>query len=291
MKKTFILILLAVIPASFALAQPISIGFRGGLGIPNIAPGGKNTPVSEGYKSRLAAGAGLFTEMEFSELFSLRLGIEYSGQGGKKDGMQAMPSSRLIGGIAANLPNIDASMAGVIGEMASRMPKYVYADIRNTAAFDYLMIPVMAQFGRSLGTTGQWRIYVGAGPFVSFLMGGKQISSGIGALYTDAGASTTLWQSLPTVAQDEIMQNLPELGEKLRDPFEFGTMDITGELRPVNLGFCGNAGLSYRIGRNRFFLEIGGNYGLIKVQKNSDNGSNRIGSGSVMVGYAFCIID
>ncbi|MDR2564220.1 MAG: PorT family protein [Prevotellaceae bacterium] len=290
MKKIVAFILPAILLASFASAQPINIGIRGGLGIPNIAPGGAGTPVSEGYKSRLAAGAGIFTEMEFSKLFSLRLGVEYSGQGGKKDGMQAMPSSRLISGIAANMPNIDENMAAIIGEMASRMPKYVYADIKNKAAFDYLMIPVMAQFGWDLGANSPWRVYINAGPFVSFLMGGNQISSGIGTLYTSAEANTSLWNSLPTVAQDGIIQNLPELAEKLQNPFEFGTIDITGELRPVNFGFCGNAGLSYRYKRSRFFVEFGGNYGLIKVQKNTDNGANRIGSGSAMIGYAFNLI-
>ena len=289
MKKILIFLLPAILFAYFGSAQPIMIGFRGGLGIPNIAPGGTSTPVSEGYKSRLAAGAGIFTEMEFNRLFSLRLGVEYSGQGGKKDGMQAMPSTRLLNGIAANVPNIDANMVGTISEMAGRMSQYVYADIKNKAAFDYLMIPVSAQFGLDLGAS-PWRVYVNFGPFVSFLMGGKQISSGIGTLYTDAEGTTSLWNSLPVDVQNNITQHLPEIAEKLQAPFEFGTMDITGELRPVNFGFCGNAGLSYGYKRSRFFVEAGGNYGLVKVQKNIDNGSNRIGSGSIMLGYSFRLI-
>jgi hypothetical protein len=63
-----------------------------------------------------------------------------------------------------------------------------------------------------------------------------------------------------------------------------GKKVITRDLNPVNVGLQGDIGLSYRYDRHRIFLEIGGNYGFIKMQKDKANGSNRIGAATVMVG-------
>ena len=228
--------------------------------------------------------------MEFNKLFSLRLGVEYSGQGGKKDGIQAMPSERVLTGMASNIAGIDESMMSLINAMSKEMPQYVYADIRNRTKFDYLMIPVLAQFGWDLNANSPWRVYVNAGPFLSFLMGGKQVSSGTDMLYLDDTKTASVWNKLIPGIQDEVEDRLPDVAAALQSPFEFGSMDITGELKPVNFGFTGNVGLSYQYKRNRFFVEAGGNYGLIRVQKNTENGSNRIGAGTIMLGYSFNLI-
>ena len=84
MKKIIIVTVISVLAACGLYAQDVKFGVRGGLNLPNIMADGKNTPLSEGYESRLASGGGIFTELQLNPAFSLRLGVEYSGMGGKK---------------------------------------------------------------------------------------------------------------------------------------------------------------------------------------------------------------
>jgi hypothetical protein len=272
-----------------SIAQDVKFGIKAGLNLPNITAGGNNTPVSEGYKSRLAMGAGIFTEVQFNPLISFRLGVEYSGQGGRKNGVQAMPSRRLITALASNMgmSMTDRQIAGLTS-IASNMPAYYYADVDNTTKFDYVMIPLLAQFGWNLGQS-PWRVYVNAGPFVSFLISGKQASKGTSLMYANASETKPVWDALDPSIQTLITAEFPDMKDVLVDPVIFGTTNITSEMKSTNFGITGNVGIRYQCRRNYFFLEAGGNYGFITVQENSANGSNRLGAGSVMVGYAFSL--
>ena len=65
-------------------------GVCGGISIPNLtAPGSENNPLNTGYSSRLGPDFGVFAERHIMGKFSLEARIEYSSQGGKKDGLQA----------------------------------------------------------------------------------------------------------------------------------------------------------------------------------------------------------
>jgi hypothetical protein len=69
-------------------AQDIAIGARGGISIPNLsASGSEQNPLNTGYNSRLGPDFGVFAEFKISDLFSIVPMVEYSSQGGKKDGM------------------------------------------------------------------------------------------------------------------------------------------------------------------------------------------------------------
>jgi hypothetical protein len=73
-------------------AQKTAIGVRGGISIPNLtASGSDQNPLNTGYSSRLGPEFSLFVEFKISELFSVEPMIEYSPQGGKKNGLQAFP--------------------------------------------------------------------------------------------------------------------------------------------------------------------------------------------------------
>ncbi|MDR0613251.1 MAG: PorT family protein [Dysgonamonadaceae bacterium] len=239
-------------------SQTVNVGVRGGLSIPNIVSGGDN-PVSKGYSSRIAGGGGVFAELGINNYVSFRLGVEYSGQGGKRNGIQAMPSEQMMAGITAAMSG--GNMEGM-DAILSQIPEIFYADVKNTAAFDYLMVPVSVQIGTN--ANNRWRVYANVGPFVSFLLRGEQTTKGQSKIYMDAGKSQTLWDEM-------------DLGS---------TEVITSDLNPVNAGIQGDVGLSYRHDRHRIFIEIGGNYGFIKMQKDKANGSNRIGAATVMLGYA-----
>jgi hypothetical protein len=291
MKKVLLFTCLFMLSVTM-YAQPVSFGFRGGLSVPNIMAGGGN-PLSEGYSSRFSAGAGIFTEMKLNETYSMRFGVEYTGQGGKRKGIQAMPSSQLIMDMATSMgAGITEEIAATLGRMAQYMPPAFYADVKNLAKFDYVMIPVSFQAGKNLNNNGPYRIYVNAGPFVSFLMSGEQVSKGTSKLFSDASQTRTLWEMIPSETQAVISNAVPVLAETLENGAEFGTSVITGELRPVNFGIQGNIGLSYQYNkRNRFFIEAGGNYGFIRIQKNKATGSNYIGAANIMAGYSFCLTD
>ena len=289
MKKYIFFCLAASMFCGVLSAQDVKFGIKGGMNLPNITAGGKSTPVSEDYKSRMAMGAGIFTELQFNQRVSFRLGVEYSGQGGKKDGMQAMPVQRLITeiGNGMGMTVTDQQIAGLMA-IAGSLPQYYYADIDNKTKFDYVMIPLLAQFGWDLGQS-PWRVYVNAGPFVSFLISGKQVSKGTSKMYADASGTSTLWDVLTPPVQGLVASEFPDMQATLNDPVPFGTANITSEMKTTNFGVTGNVGIRYQCNRNYFFLELGGNYGFITVQEDNANGSNRLGAGSIMLGYAFSL--
>ncbi|MDR1170489.1 MAG: outer membrane beta-barrel protein [Prevotellaceae bacterium] len=271
-------------------AQPVNLGVRGGLAIPNIVSGSDN-PLSAGYSSRFAGNGGIFTEIEMNSVFALRFGVEYTGQGGKRNGVQTMSSSQLITDMAAQMGgNITEEIVAMLGEMAAYVPPTFHADVNNTVKFDYLMLPLSLQAGKTLGN-GPCRIYVNVGPFISFLMSGEQVSKGSSKLYAGADKTATVWTGIPAEIQSRIAAGVPELANILENGTEFGTSNITGEIRPVNFGAQGNIGLSYRMGNySHLFIEAGGNYGFIRIQKSKSNGVNHIGSANVVIGYSFRIV-
>ncbi|MDR2025945.1 MAG: PorT family protein [Prevotellaceae bacterium] len=288
--KKILLILCFFVLNSEIYSQPVNLGIRGGLAIPNIISA-NDSPLSAGYSSRLAGSGGIFTDIGLNGTFSLRFGVEYTGQGGKRGGVQAMSSSQLFTDMATRMgAGITEETVAMLGTVATYMPPTFYADVKNTVKFDYLMIPLSLQAGKNLGN-GPCRIYVNAGPFVSFLMSGEQISKGSSKLYSGADTGSTLWDVIPPDIQSHIADGVPELARILEDGTEFGSSNITGEIRPVNFGIQGNIGLSYRCaGGSSFFIEAGGNYGLIRIQKKAINGTNRIGSANIMIGYSFKIV-
>jgi hypothetical protein len=107
-------------------------------------------------------------------------------------------------------------------------------------------------------------VYLAAGPFVGFLLSAQQVTSGQSALYLDPRGQ----QALPVGPQS----------------FD-NTQDIKSQLKGVNFGFEGNVGISYRVGGGAIFIEGGGNYGFVNIQKNAIDGSNNTGAGTVDIGY------
>lgn len=269
-------------------SQTVSVGVRGGLSVPNIVSGGDN-PLSKGYSSRITGASGLFAELGINNHVSFRLGVEYSDQGGRRNGMQALPAKQMMDGIAAGMNNMEG-MDDILDRIEPLMPDLFYADVKSTASFDYLMIPVSVQIGTNVNN--RWRVYANAGPFISFLLHGKQITKGKSKMYADADKSKTLGDIISAAGNipvpPEMQAVLAGMAVALQSEMDFNsTEDITRDLNPVNAGIQGDVGLSFRHERHRIFLEIGGNYGFIKMQKDKANGSNRIGAATVMLGYAF----
>ncbi|SEN99351.1 Outer membrane protein beta-barrel domain-containing protein [bacterium A37T11] len=272
--KQVTLLCIGLLFAGFLQAQ-VSIGVRGGLSIPNLTSAGKDeTPLSKGYSSTVGPGFAIFADFKISNLFSIEPAVEYSAQGGKKDGISAIPTAEITSQIPAELlPTIEAALGGNI-------PKYIYADYKAKAKFNYLMVPVLAKFGWDLHQDSPWRVYGGVGPFIGFLLNAK---------------STTTGNNEPnnTVYLDEAgTQTLPDFiggsANPLALPLNKET-DIKDDLHKINVGFEAKVGFNYKLKRSNIFIEGGGNYGFIKIQKDAENGKNNTGAGIVMVGYSYTL--
>ncbi len=66
------------------------------------------------------------------------------------------------------------------------------------------------------------------------------------------------------------------------------TTNINEDLHTFNMGINGFVGIAYNISpQNALFIEGGGNFGFISIQKGTVNGKNYTGAGVVTIGYAY----
>jgi hypothetical protein len=292
MKKIAICIFFALITFSVS-AQDVKFGIRGGTNL-TFMPAATKTPVSEGYSSRIAPAWGIFTELRCNSAISFRFGVEYSGLGGKKDGMQAMPTTRFMNEIASSFgfagpaPTQELAMGAFMAWMAQN--PYYYANVKNTTKFEYITLPLLLQTGWNVGSS-PLQLYVNAGPVVSFILSCKQTQKPLNnsLLYSDASGNTTIWNSFDPAIQAMLDAAFPTLKATLEQPIDSSETNITGEMKSANFGIAANVGLRYQSGRNNFFFEVGSSYGFVAVQDNDTNGSNRLGAISMMLGYSFSL--
>lgn len=248
---------IAVIAAAalcpFMAKAQIDLGAKAGLSIPNLTSGSSSNPINSGWSSRLGLDAGIHAEFHLTKRFSIQPEIRYSSQGGKKDGNQGFtPQGQLLQYFQATQQPV---------------PPYLYADYKSVAKFNYLMVPVLAKY--HFGFSPKWDLYVAAGPFVSFLLNGKNETSGTSQIYADEAHTQPL--QLPAQSFDN-------------------TQDIKNDLKKANFGISGQVGLAYHLnGRSAIFIEGGGNYGFVKIQKDAKNGENNTGAGVVVLGYSYRI--
>ncbi len=249
----FLFLIFCLIAFYKASAQDISIGVKGGISIPNLhAPGSNQTPVNTGYESRLGPGAAVFAQFHVSDLFSVQPMIEYSSQGGKKNGLQAFSTP--------------AEAAIYFRAQNQAVPAYLYGNYKSDVQLSYLMLPVLAKFTIALGSS-PFRVYADAGPFASLLLAAKDVTRGKSQIYTDAKGT----------------QPLQGLGS-----FSFNTdTSIISSLNKFNAGVEGHLGIALQIGRSSVFVEGGGNYGFINIEKDKTDGKNNTGAAVVMAGYSF----
>ncbi len=168
-------------------AQNVAIGVRGGISIPNLSAGGsQENPLNSGYSSRQGPDFGIFADFKVSDLFSIEPMVQYSSQGGKKDGLQAVPGEQFSAYFQAT---------------QQPTPAYLYANYKSAAKLNYLMIPVLAKFGWDFSKSSPWRFYVDAGPFAGFLLSAHQVTSGTSDVYTDAAVRSHCRGFQPKILQ------------------------------------------------------------------------------------------
>jgi hypothetical protein len=234
------------------------IGVRGGISIPNLSAGGsQQNPLNTGYSSRQGPDFGVLGEYHFTNLFSLEVGAEYSSQGGKKNGFQAFTTPPQLA-TYYEMQNMPA-------------PPYLYANYKSEAKLNYLMIPVLAKVGWDLGHQSPFRFYLAAGPFLGILLSAKQVTSGNRMVYQDAAGQEPLPNGNLSFDQ---------------------TTDLKSEIHEVNFGIDGHIGLAYALGTEKIqhiFVEAGGNYGFLNIQKGAANGKNNAGAGVATLGYSHAL--
>ncbi|SCC37835.1 Outer membrane protein beta-barrel domain-containing protein [Chitinophaga costaii] len=247
MRNVIVLCLLLFCAHPLFAQTPIEIGVKGGLSIPNLTAGNKDNPLVSGYSSRVGPDFAVQVEFHLSKHFSIQPQLEYSAQGGKRNGYQAFPPPAAL----------------VAGIPAEQVPKYLYATFNSTAKFNYLMLPILAKYRLQLAK--RWGFYVAAGPFVSRMLNAKQVTSGTSVIYADAGHTTPI---APETSLNQVT-------------------NIKDDLHDFNAGLSGHVGFAYMFGKSSVFVEGGGNYGFVKAQKSDVNGSNNTGAGVVNIGYSF----
>jgi len=325
--KSFLLGVFALLSMTLVCGQSnetkskVTIGVRGGLTMPGFT-GGSGNPLSEGYSSITRWGAGIFADFKINNLFSIQPMLEYTQEGAKKNGFQAFQSEQLTSGLSsqigqglvqAGLPQEVAPAVGQAVNQAFANTSILYANFNSRAHLDYLMLPVLAKFGWDLGQQKHWRIYVDAGPYISLLLKANQVVSNgenntLGTIYMGNSTSSpsvggVLQQTFQTLAQDPLLGQMlaqnPELANNINtliqgipnQPSSLNTsQDIKSSIHPVNWGVEGNVGIQYQIGkRNKIFIEGGGNYGLMNIQKYAEDGKNHNGAATLMIGYGYAL--
>jgi hypothetical protein len=220
-------------------AQSWQFGVKGGLSLPNLSAASGSSEVSKGYKTISGPDFAIFADVSMSKNWSLEADLEWSTQGGKKSGLQTIPA---------------------IPDLAQYFPpgtQYLYANFTSTVRLEYLLLPVMAKYSSNLGTSDHWKFYVAGGLFGGLLINANASASGSSKVYLDKEQTQPLGNAVV---------NFDSTG------------NIKNQLHKGNFGVEGNLGLLYQFKTTAVFLEAGGNYGFVDLQKNSLNGINHTGA-------------
>jgi len=271
MKKISCITLLSIfilfLDVHFSYGQhALFLGAKGGISIPNLSSSSsENTSCTEGFSSRIGANYGILGELKFTPHFSLQAEIDYIGEGGKRKGIQPI-----------SVPDkyLDAFQEALNTDQTD-----VYANLKNTSKINYLQIPIMAKLNFPLTTNHKLNFFIQAGPYISFLLSAKQyITSHHIEVYSEYNHGKGGGIHFPETAVKQFFGSALDT-----------TVQAKNDLHKTNFGIQGNLGFSYVIGPGKVFLQGGGNYGLIDVQKIDNHGRSHIGAATINLGYSFDI--
>jgi len=252
MKKKHLMMIILINAFSFACLAQIQPGFKLGASVPDIKG---NTEQSKGYTSRLAEFFGISLTKKIFNYFNIQTELNYSPQGGKRNGMQPVDPSEF----GISVPNGTT----------------LYANFKNETKLNYLEVPVMLQFSIDK-TQEDNRIFYFAnlGPYIAFRLNSKTITSGKSFIYVDPQATTPL--TVDGIA-------LPA------QSFESRT-NLNDEIKKVSAGIIGGIGSGYNFQGHKFFLEARFTRGLTNIQMHPEtSGKNKTGSLIFAAGYIYSL--
>jgi hypothetical protein len=194
MRKCFnFLLIFLVLTTSFFYSKAqkgFSIGIKGGIGIPNLVAQGDD-PVTKGYTSILGPYFGVVSEYKFGGKFSLQAELNYSSQGGQKNGKQALPTG------------------------SSSQP-YLYATFDAKASITYLELPILAKYTFSINK--KLSFFINGGPYLAYRLAGKAVTRGSSVIYKDEAMTQPL---SPTVFLFDSTPDQENITDELK-PFNVG---------------------------------------------------------------------
>ena len=219
--------------------------------MPNLSSSG-GSDVSKGYKTISGPDFGLIIDYTISQMVSIETGLEFSTQGGQKSGLQTIPAS-------PELARYFPSGSSV---------QFLYANFTSTVRLQYLMLPVLIKYSMVLDDAGHWKLYWDGGVF-----GGLLLTANASA----AGGSKVYYDKAETIQVGSVAVQFDSTG------------NIKNQLHKANFGIQGNIGGLYHLKSVSYFIEAGGNYGFINLQKDSRNGINYTGALIFRIGVLYNI--
>jgi hypothetical protein len=173
---------LIVFSAGPATAGPVRLGAHGGLSVPNIR-GSETDVFSRGFTSRRGPYFGLFAEFDLGLRFSLVTELNYTSQGGRRNGMQLITDPPP--GLPLDIP--------------------FYANFKNETVLDYVELPVLGRitFGKMV------HFFLNVGPYAGYLIRAKAVTGGSSPIYLDqAGTQPIVPSPVSFDAETDVMESL-----------------------------------------------------------------------------------
>lgn len=239
-------------------SEKFFVGIKGGLSIPTLQSGESENDWNKNYTSRLGPYFGGLVEMTLSPHFSFQAELVYAAEGGKRDNIQPM---------AIPEEYLDAFQKAFKTDQ-----DYLFANLYSVSRINYIQMPLMLKYHYPVAAGGKLQVFAQAGLCPGYMVQAKQIvKSEKLRVYFDGDGKV------------EIPSNLVYsfFGSSIDT-----VIDARDDLHSWNIGFQAAIGFSYQTGKGKFFIEGGGNYGFIPVQKTDAHGKNNIGAGTVLSGYA-----
>lgn len=273
-----------LILASTTYAQ-IKIGGKVGYSIGRIADNSDNI-YTEDYKSTDGVDFGAFVEFPINDLVSIQGEILYTQRGGERDGLQPIPTDNLESALAEN--GLSIEQLNQLVQLQGRGPVTnsdpLYAVFDNTSELEYIEIPVLLK----LGWGNDWRFYVEGGPYIGFLIGADQITSGDSQFFLDSNGTMPLGVQNPFYDPNDPTFGPPFVPLPAQS-FD-ATTDVKDDLNEINYGIHAGAGLIRRLNeKHEVFLGFRGSYGFKPLQKNEEFGESVVGGLVFSLGYAFTL--
>jgi len=217
--------------------------------LPNLSSSG-GSEVSKGYKTISGPDFGLVIDYAIAHKVSIETGLEFSTQGGQKSGLQTIPASPELAQFFPPGTNV----------------QFLYANFTSTVRLQYLILPVLIKYTMDLDDAGHWKLYWDGGVF-----GGLLITANASA----AGTSNVYYDKAETNRVGSVAVQFDSTG------------NIKSQLHKANFGIQGNVGGLYQLKCLSYFIEAGGNYGFINLQKDSRNGTNYTGALIFRIGVLY----
>lgn len=261
MRKFYLSILVFLTAGSAGFAQQkynsFFMGFKGGLSIPSLKAGESENDWNKDYESRQGFYFAAVAEYQLSRHFYFQPELSYASEGGRRDGIQPI-----------SIPTIYLKdFQTVFGTNKD----YLYANLKSVSRLNYFQLPLLIKYQHPIAFKGHLQAFVQAGPYLGFLLVSRQfVESKDLHVYLAADGSREIDQSLVKGFFGSSIDTV---------------IDASSDLHRWNVGVQGGVGLSWVQDEYKLFIEAGGNYGFIPIQKSDAHGKNNIGAATILIGY------